>query len=110
MIPMNLPDFLTRDGDGDIRVTGLRIGLYHVLYYYNEGYSAEMLVGQFPDLSLALIHKIIAFYLENRQEVDAYLAAYQEDLTQQRNANPRRVPSIVELRRRLEEMQRAKES
>jgi uncharacterized protein (DUF433 family) len=106
---VTLPDFLTRDSDGDIRVTSHRIGLYHVLYYYNEGYSAEMLVGQFPDLSLALIHKIIAFYLENRQEVDAYLAAYQEELTQQRNANPRRLP-LAALRRRLEEMQRAKES
>jgi len=31
------------------------------LKYYNEGYSAKMLVEQFPTLELAVIHKVIAF-------------------------------------------------
>jgi uncharacterized protein (DUF433 family) len=104
---MNLPDFLTRDSTGDIRLTGHRIGLYHVVHYYNEGYSPEMLVGQFPDLSLALIHKTIAFYLENRGEVDAYVAGYRDELMQQRATNPRRLP-LAALRQRLEQLQQGK--
>ena len=104
---MTLPDFLTRDGAGDIRLTGHRIGLYHVVHYYNEGYSAEMLAGQFPSLPLALIHKTIAFYLENRGEVDAYMAACREELNRQRDANPNRLP-LASLRQRMEQLQQAK--
>ena len=89
---MTLPDFLTRESTDEIRLTGHRIGLYHMVHYYNEGYSAEMLGGQFPDLPLALIHKLIAFYLENRDEVDAYVAACRAELNRQRNANPNRLP------------------
>ena len=39
---MNLPDFLTPEPTGEIRVTGHRIGLFHIVQYYNDGYSAEM--------------------------------------------------------------------
>lgn len=88
---MNLPDFLKSDEAGDIRLVGHRIGLYHVVHYYNEGYSAEMLACQYPSLPLALIHKVIAFYLENRIEVEAYVEAYLDELQQQRAANPNRV-------------------
>src|SRR5947209_697623 len=66
---MNLPDFLTEDAYGHIHVTGHRIGLNDVVYFYNDGQSPEMLHEQFPTLSLALIHKVIAFYLENQAEV-----------------------------------------
>lgn len=98
---MNLPDFLTELAYGEIRLTGHRIGLFHVVKYYNEGYSPEMLVEQFPTLELALIHKVIAFYLENRGAVDAYVTNYDAELEQQRAVAPQG-PSLAELRRRLE--------
>ncbi|HEV3258432.1 MAG TPA: DUF433 domain-containing protein [Gemmataceae bacterium] len=103
---MKLPDFLTQDASGEIRLAGHRIGLLHLVHYYNEGYSAEMLVGQYPTLPLALIHKAIAFYLENRQEVDAYIAACRDELSRQRATSPRRI-DVAALRQRLEAMQRA---
>jgi len=62
---MNLPDFLTEWTQGEIMLKGHRIALHHVVSCYNEGHSAEMLLSQFPTLSLALIHKVIAFYLFN---------------------------------------------
>jgi uncharacterized protein (DUF433 family) len=102
---MNLPDFL-QDTSGEIRLTGHRIGLFHVVHYYNEGFSPEMLLAQFPSLPLALIHKVIAFYLENRPEVDAYVAAYRDESSRQRAANPRRL-DVAALRQRLEVMQQA---
>jgi hypothetical protein len=43
-------------------------------WIYDEGYSAEMLAEEFPTLSLALIHKTIGFYLENRADIDTYIA------------------------------------
>ncbi len=103
---MNLPDFLTRESTGEIRLTGHRIGLYHVVHYYNDGYSAEMLIGQFPDVPLSLIHKLIAFFLENRAEVDAYVVSCREELDRQRTANAKRLP-LSALRQRLEQTQHA---
>jgi uncharacterized protein (DUF433 family) len=103
---MTLPDFLCRDGTGEIRLAGRRIGLYHVVHYYDAGYSPEMLAGQFPDLPLALIHKVIGFYLENKDEVDAYVLSCQTELERQRAANPHRLP-LASLRQRLEQMQHA---
>jgi uncharacterized protein (DUF433 family) len=104
---MILPDFLNRASTGEIRLAAHRIGLYHVVHYYNEGYSPEMLACHFPDLPLALVHKVIAFYLDNRDEVNAYVADCQDELTQQRAANPNRLP-LASLRQRLEETQGAK--
>jgi uncharacterized protein (DUF433 family) len=103
---MDLPDFLTRGPLDEIRFSGHRIDLYHFVYYYNEGYSAEMLLCQFPTLKLSLIHKVIAFYLDNRAEVDAYTAEVHAQIEEQRSAG-QHVPSLAELRRRLEARQRA---
>lgn len=103
---MIFPDFLTRDPDGFIHITDHRIGLMHLVYYYNEGYSPEMLFCEYPTLSLALIHKVIAFYLENKKEVDDYVAQCQAEMDRQRAAAVKG-PSMAELRKRLEAMQRA---
>ena len=100
---MILPDFLVDHPDGEIRLTGHRIGLFHVVRYYNEGFSPEMLSEQFPTLSLALLHKVIAFYLENQAEVDAYVANYAAELEQQRAAAPPG-KSLEELRLRLQSL------
>src|SRR5277367_2708091 len=89
-VVMILPDFLTQSPDGEICLTGHRIGLFHVIHYYNEGFGPEMLACQYPTVPLALIHKVIAWYLENQTDADRYLAACRADLTGQRALNPRR--------------------
>lgn len=70
---MILPDFLTTDEFGGIRLTGTRIGLSQLMWYYQEGQSVEALQQQFPTLGFAQIHKVLAYYWENKSEVDAYL-------------------------------------
>ena len=97
---MTLPDFLTRDPDGYIHVTGHRIGLQDLVYYYNEGFSAEGLIEIFPTLALPVVHKIIAFYLEGRATVDDYVAACETEIERQR-LEAKRGPEMAELRRRL---------
>jgi uncharacterized protein (DUF433 family) len=106
---MKLPDFLTRDDAGHIRVSGHRIGIQDIVFYYNEGYSPEMIVGQFPTLALPLVHKVIAFYLENQDEVDAYVKVAEESADRLR-ASSTRGPGLRELRRRVEAMRRAQPS
>jgi uncharacterized protein (DUF433 family) len=103
---MQLPDFLTQDPDGTIRLSGHRIGLHHLARFYAEGYSPEMLLEQFPTLSLPLIHRTIALYLENRLEVDAFITASDQQIAQQRTQAPAG-PTLDELRRRFEAKRRA---
>src|SRR5438067_7249331 len=100
---MNLPDFLTETEPGEIRLTGHRIGLYHLVVYHNAGFSPERLHEQFPTLPPELIRKALAFYEANRAEVDAYVARCQEEIDRQRASTPRRF-DWEELRRRMEAM------
>ena len=103
---MNLPDFLIDHPDGEIRLTGHRIGLLHVVDCYNEGLTAEGIAVEYPTLSLAHIHKTLGFYLENRDEIDAYVARCHEEIERLAATLPR-APSLVELRQRLEARRRA---
>jgi uncharacterized protein (DUF433 family) len=98
---MDLPEFLVQDAQGDIRLTGHRIGLFHVVTLYKKGYAPAMLAAEFPTLPLALIHQVISLYLANRPGVDEYVRSYQADLDRQRAQAPRG-PTLSELQRRLE--------
>jgi len=98
---MTLPDFLLSDEFGEIFLVGHRVTLYHVIKDYREGYSAEMLAAAYPTLSLALVHKVIAFYLENQEEVDRYVEETRAEIEHQAAA-PSRGPSLADLKRRLE--------
>jgi uncharacterized protein (DUF433 family) len=103
---MTLPEYLLQDPDGYIHVAGHRIGLQDVIHYYNEGNSAEALLDVFPTLPLASIHKVIAFYLDHRADVDAYIESCAAEMERQRAA-AQRGPDIAELRRRAAAKQAA---
>ncbi len=92
---MNLPEFLTRGHLGEIRLTGHRIELYHVMKSFNEGHTAEMLHHEYPTLPLGLIYKVLAFYFENKGDVDRYVTEVENELDRQEAAH---VPSPAELR------------
>jgi len=95
---MVLPDFL-RSTDGEIQLTGHRLGLYHLVVRYNEGESAEMLASRYPTLPLSLVHKVIAFYLDNQSEVDSYMATCATTLDDERRSA--KELDLSALRRRL---------
>ena len=98
-VSLSLPDFLTGHEKGEIRLTGHRIDLFHLVSFYNDGNSAEMLLGFFPTLDLALIHKVIAFYLENKADVDAYVAHCEAESERHQATTPP-APTIEELKAR----------
>jgi uncharacterized protein (DUF433 family) len=107
---MNLPPFLQYEPGTDfVRLQGHRIGLTHVVRLYDEGMSAEMILLQFPTLSLPLIYKVLAFYLENQAEVDAYVAADTAELQRQEAEfdRTRTTPTLAELRQRFEQLRRS---
>ena len=76
---MKLPEFLT-DADGEIILTGHRIELAHVVNFYREGASAELIASRYPTLPLSLVHRVIAFYLDNQGEVDDYVDVFTDDV------------------------------
>lgn len=83
--------YVTRDADG-YRVTDTRVSLDSVVYAYASGQTAESIAQSFPSLSLEQVHGALAYYLANREEVDAYLersdAEYETAREEARQADP----------------------
>jgi uncharacterized protein (DUF433 family) len=104
---MIMPDYLTQDSYGYIHITGHRVGLQDLVYYYNEGCSPEALLEAFPTLTLALVHKVIAYYLDHQADVDACIAKSDAETERQRAIAPRG-PDFAELCRRLAAKQSAR--
>jgi uncharacterized protein (DUF433 family) len=65
---------LTENEDGLIRVGQTRVRLDTVVYAFNEGYTAEEIVSQYPALELSDVYAVIAYYLGHRVTVDQYVA------------------------------------
>jgi uncharacterized protein (DUF433 family) len=58
---------------GVLRITGTRVSLDSVLYSFNEGSTPGEIVQQYPTLELADVYAVIAYYLQNRAEIEGYL-------------------------------------
>jgi len=52
-----------------------RISLDSVVYAFQSRLSPESIVQSFPLLTLEQVYGVVAFYLANRAEIDAYLTA-----------------------------------
>lgn len=70
---MQLEDYFIFLSPDDIRIKGHRIGIDNILFYFLEGYSPEEILSIYPDLSLEKIYATITYYLQKKQEIDAYL-------------------------------------
>jgi uncharacterized protein (DUF433 family) len=62
-----------------IRVRGTRVTLDSVITAFRAGATAEEIAQQFPTVALADVYLIIAHYLNNTAELDAYLLQRQDD-------------------------------
>jgi|GEM_PF-767722 len=99
-LELSLPEFLVTDADGWIHFHRLRLGLASVIRAYSEGFSPEAIGAEYPAISLATVHKTIAFYLDHRSLVDRYLEDCDADMKAQRDGGTH-IPPLEELRRRL---------
>lgn len=70
-IAMDIP--LQTDEYGVIRVGNTRVTLATIIACHQSGDSPETIHEGFPDVSLADIFAVIAYYLANQAEVDSYL-------------------------------------
>ena len=68
-----LPAPVRLDEYGVLRVADTRVSLDSVVYDFNRGADAAEIQQNFDTLSLAEVHAAIAYYLHNKEKVDAYL-------------------------------------
>ena len=65
------------DRDGVLRVAGTRVTVDTIVEAFEEGASAEEIASQYPAVSLPDVYSVIAYYLQHRAEIDAYLTGRQ---------------------------------
>jgi uncharacterized protein (DUF433 family) len=83
MIPaIDVP--LQTDSDGVMRVGKSRVTLQTVIADFDRGASAEEIVHHYPVLTLAQAYLVIGYYLENKPEVDAYVAKQRQEAAEVR--------------------------
>ena len=86
--PTDLPSFLTRWPSGDVVVTGTRVLFFSIVQLYKEGESVESLGVRYPHISLATLHKIVGYYLEQQAAIDPFVAEHQVELDRLRESGP----------------------
>lgn len=70
---------------GSAIIQGTRFPVRSVaMYVLQHGLTPEELVAKFPHLSLAQIHDALAYYYDNRQELENEIAENREEHVKQR--------------------------
>lgn len=64
---------IEKDEDGVFRIAGTRVRLDTVITAFQNGCTAEEILYKYPSLHLPAIYTVLAYYLQNRDEVEAYL-------------------------------------
>jgi uncharacterized protein (DUF433 family) len=89
--------------DGAYWIAGTRVSLDSIVYAFVGGQTAESIAQSFPLLSLEQVYGAIAFYLANRDDVDAYLATARDDYEAKRrvarDADPTFYQKLADARR-----------
>ena len=89
------------DEHGDIRVGSTRVLLDLVIARFKQHSSPEQIHENFPTLTLADIYAVITYYLNNQDEVEAYLQHRREKGEALRRKIEAEQPQSAELRARL---------
>ncbi|MBI5667161.1 MAG: DUF433 domain-containing protein [Chloroflexi bacterium] len=64
---------LATDENGVMRIRNTRVTLDVIVARYQQGDTPEAIHEGFPSVSLSDVYAVIAYYLANREDVDAYL-------------------------------------
>jgi uncharacterized protein (DUF433 family) len=77
-------------------ITGTRISLDSVVVAFLDGLSPETIAGEcFPELTLEQVYGAIAFYLGNRDHIDAYLQTSEAEFANLQQALPEADPEFA---------------
>ena len=82
-----------------------RVSLDSIVYAFINGQTAESIAQSFPVLTLEQVYGAIAYYLANRDEIDSYLKARQEQFeerrTQSRQTDPMFYQKLADARKHM---------
>jgi len=79
---------------GGYYIAGTRVTLDSVVWCFLVGESPEGIVESFPALDLERVYGAIAYYLANRQAVDAHLERGQAEFDRLREEARRKYPLL----------------
>jgi uncharacterized protein (DUF433 family) len=99
--PDATPVPLHTDKHGVIRVGGTRVPLETVIDAFQRGETPEQIIFSFPILKLADVYAVIAYYLQHRDEIGAYIRQAEEEGDRIRREIETRQPDTVGIRARL---------
>jgi uncharacterized protein (DUF433 family) len=92
-------DFLAPN---DIRVKGTRVGIETILWdYLDLGLFPEQIAARYRTLSLEQVYATLTYYLHNREQVEAYLKAVEQEIARQREEQDLRPSQAVQRLREL---------
>lgn len=86
------PPPLVEDAEGVIRVVGTRVQLETIVAAFDLGATPEEIVQSYPTLALPAVYAIIAYVLQNRPRVDAYLVKRRDEADALRRELEQRFP------------------
>ena len=97
--------YVEKRGEG-YWVAETRVSLDSIVYAFLDGQTAESIAQSFPVLTLEEVYGSIAFYLANREEIDACLektkAEYQVRREVSRQTDPTFYQKLAQARRQIE--------
>jgi uncharacterized protein (DUF433 family) len=96
-----ITEYAYKTEHGGWRVAGSRVSLDSVVYAHRAGKSPEAIVEEFPALSAEQVYGAIAFYLRNKQEIDAYLAQQETEWHQLAEESELQNAPLLERLRRI---------
>ena len=101
-LPNTPPDLFTRTPQGSWRIATTRVSLDSVITAFWNGSTPEEICQDFPTLSLIQVYSCIAYYLNHREPVDAYLQQQRQAADQLRQTlQTRHQEVLTDLRQRL---------
>ena len=82
---------------GRARIAGHRIRVQDVVLWTEQGQSADQIVADFPQLSLADVYAALAYYHDHREEIDRQIREDDEFVAQ---LNAQNAPGLLDKLRR----------
>ena len=97
---MQIEEYFNFLAEDDIRIKDTRIGIESVLYeYIHRAQTPEQIAERFHTLTLEQVYATILYYLQNPEEVGAYLADYLQYCQTAREEYEKNLPpGVVRLR------------
>ena len=95
------PPPLYETEQGAIRVRGTRVSLDSVIFSFNTGATPEDIVRSYDTLKLRDVYAVIAYYLDHREPVDAYVARRQAEADELRRKIEAEFPESRTLQAKL---------